>query len=210
MGKSSLMTAEPVTRQDQVLQAAARCFVEEGFHGASMSRIAKAAGMSPGHIYHYFESKEAIISDIVRREEIDARAFFDQFRECSPSELISNLMSCVEEGVQSNTDTFHSVLMLEILAEAARSSKVMTIVQEVDKELRDNFANTLKERLDLEDAHGRVEVMFALFTGLAIRIIRNPGLDRTRITHHMRQVLSNLLTQSNEDEREHLSVASNA
>ena len=37
-------------RRQQILSAAARCFREKGFHGASISQISKAAGMSAGHI----------------------------------------------------------------------------------------------------------------------------------------------------------------
>ena len=39
-----------VLRRNQVLDAAAICFRNHGFHGASMAQISKTAGMSPGHI----------------------------------------------------------------------------------------------------------------------------------------------------------------
>jgi AcrR family transcriptional regulator len=55
-------------RRHQVLDAAAICFRNHGFHGASMAQISKTAGMSPGHIYHYFDNKEAIIAAIVERD----------------------------------------------------------------------------------------------------------------------------------------------
>ncbi|QYU68460.1 TetR/AcrR family transcriptional regulator [Leptolyngbya sp. 15MV] len=49
-------------RRRQILDAALRCFRESGFRGASVSDICKVAGMSPGHLYHYFPSKEAIVA----------------------------------------------------------------------------------------------------------------------------------------------------
>ncbi|HNF78311.1 MAG TPA: helix-turn-helix domain-containing protein, partial [Thauera aminoaromatica] len=55
-------------RRQQILAAAAQCFREHGFHGASIARISKIAGMSAGHIYHYFENKEAIIAAIVAQD----------------------------------------------------------------------------------------------------------------------------------------------
>lgn len=68
--------AEPITaapdpegrgqsRRQQILDAAAACFIREGFHGASIARIAKEAGMSAGNLYHFFSGKEAMIAALV-------------------------------------------------------------------------------------------------------------------------------------------------
>ena len=65
-------------RRDQVLTAAAARFQDRGFHGASMSEIAVASGMSVGHIYHYFQNKEAIIEAIVERNLLVALGFMDR------------------------------------------------------------------------------------------------------------------------------------
>eukprot|EP01034_Spumella_vulgaris_P041417 gene41417-51285_t len=56
-----------LVRRKQVLDAAAACFGRSGFHGASMAEISKAAGMSAGHIYNYFDSKDAIIAAFVEQ-----------------------------------------------------------------------------------------------------------------------------------------------
>jgi len=52
-------------RRSQILQAAGRCFTRDGFHRTSMQRICKEAGMSPGALYLYFESKEALIAAMI-------------------------------------------------------------------------------------------------------------------------------------------------
>src|ERR1700726_4224170 len=48
-------------KRRHILEAAEGCFRRDGFRGASISDICAAAQMSPGHLYHYFDSKEAII-----------------------------------------------------------------------------------------------------------------------------------------------------
>ncbi len=48
------------TRRALVLDAARAVFEEHGLEGASIREIARRAGYTPGAIYSYFESKEAI------------------------------------------------------------------------------------------------------------------------------------------------------
>jgi TetR/AcrR family transcriptional repressor of uid operon len=55
-------------RRAEILAAAQRCFVRAGFHGASMQDICAEAGMSPGNLYRYFPSKEALIAGIAERD----------------------------------------------------------------------------------------------------------------------------------------------
>ncbi|EFG4742194.1 helix-turn-helix transcriptional regulator, partial [Escherichia coli] len=45
-------------RRQEILAAAHRCFLRHGLQGASISMICKEAAMSPGHLYHYFPSKD--------------------------------------------------------------------------------------------------------------------------------------------------------
>jgi len=53
--------AHSAARRRQIVDAAYRCFARKGFHQTSMRDIYKEANLSPGAVYHYFESKDAII-----------------------------------------------------------------------------------------------------------------------------------------------------
>lgn len=52
---------ENTDKRMAVIQAAMELIAENGFHGTPMSGIAKRAGVAAGTIYHYFESKDALI-----------------------------------------------------------------------------------------------------------------------------------------------------
>ncbi len=52
----------------QVLEGARKVFLADGFDGASMNDIARAAGVSKGTLYVYFDSKEALFEGLVRNE----------------------------------------------------------------------------------------------------------------------------------------------
>jgi len=52
-------------RREQIIDAAMRVFAEKGFGKATNKDIAREAGITPGLIYYYFESKEALLKAII-------------------------------------------------------------------------------------------------------------------------------------------------
>jgi len=52
-------------KRDRILTAAAGVFAERGVAGASMAEVAKACDISKGNIYHYYDSKLAMLFDIL-------------------------------------------------------------------------------------------------------------------------------------------------
>ncbi|MDG1332227.1 MAG: TetR/AcrR family transcriptional regulator [Crocinitomicaceae bacterium] len=63
-------------RKEAILQAALHVFAEEGYHSASISKVSKAAGVSKGLMYNYFESKEELLKILIGSllDEENARA----------------------------------------------------------------------------------------------------------------------------------------
>jgi AcrR family transcriptional regulator len=80
-------------RREQIVEAATRVFAEKGFRRATTREVARAAGVSEGTIYNYFEDKDALLLAILDRlneterraadfEEgmaMDFRAFLEQY-----------------------------------------------------------------------------------------------------------------------------------
>ncbi len=54
-------------KRDEILNLAAQCFANRSFPAASMNDIAAACGTSKARLYHYYESKEAILFDLLDR-----------------------------------------------------------------------------------------------------------------------------------------------
>lgn len=54
-------------KRDEILDVAAQCFARQSFPAASMNDIATACGTSKARLYHYYESKEAILFDLLDR-----------------------------------------------------------------------------------------------------------------------------------------------
>jgi len=53
-------------RRKAILMTALHLFVEKGFHETKISDIAEAVSMSTGLMFHYFESKEELLLELVK------------------------------------------------------------------------------------------------------------------------------------------------
>ena len=59
-------TAAQEERRRQILDAAVRAFAKKGYHASRVSDIAEEAGVAYGLVYHYFESKDAVLEAVFR------------------------------------------------------------------------------------------------------------------------------------------------
>lgn len=78
-------------RKQAIVEAAAALFATRGFTGASVADIAQRGKISKSLIYHYYESKEDILYDVmishVRALEIAARAVMTEKKETPQRKL---------------------------------------------------------------------------------------------------------------------------
>ena len=182
-------------RRDQILSAAMKCFVENGFHGSSMAELAKRARMSVGHIYHYYESKDAIIEAIVDRDIEEAPGMLDAFS--GADHLVAAMMDRLDETVERHLERDRAALRLEILAEAARNPRIAEKLHSADAVARNRLTRALAGRLSSlgpGEVADRVEAIAAIFQGLIVRAVHNPDLDRDAFVRTTRLVLRELLT----------------
>ncbi len=72
-------------KYEAILDAALTLFVERGFHGTAVPEVAKRAGVAAGTIYHYFDSKEALVNALFRHhKEAIARRVYTTFPAGAP------------------------------------------------------------------------------------------------------------------------------
>ena len=120
-------------RQTEILAAAQRCFVRSGFHGASMQDICAEAGMSPGNLYRYFPSKEALIAGIAERDRAEVAQQF-------ASADLSHGFFAVLEGMARHHFAVRSdeqvALCTEIMAESRRNPEIARISAAFDADVK--------------------------------------------------------------------------
>src|SRR6476661_522095 len=119
-------------RRGEILVAAQRCFVRAGFHGASMQDICAEAGMSPGNLYRYFPSKEAIIAAIAERDRAEVGAELGAAQ--SADDFFATFEALARHHlVERNADDVG--LCTEMVAESRRNPAIGRIMQDFDKEV---------------------------------------------------------------------------
>ena len=55
-------------RREQILAAARRCFIDNGYHPTRMDDIAREANLSKGGVYFHFKSKREVFDSLVQEE----------------------------------------------------------------------------------------------------------------------------------------------
>ncbi|HEV7257793.1 MAG TPA: TetR/AcrR family transcriptional regulator [Bosea sp. (in: a-proteobacteria)] len=120
----------PSERQTRILDAAERVFARAGFHAATMQDVASEAGMSPGNLYRYFASKDAIIAGMAERDRTLIAADFADLDPAKGSVLdqLETLgrKHLVEEPREK------SVICMQIWAEAARNPQMAQMCAAID------------------------------------------------------------------------------
>ena len=167
-------------RRAEILEAAQRCFVRAGFHGASMQDICAEARMSPGNLYRYFPSKEALIAGIAERDRAQVG------RQFARADLSHGLLNVLEDMVRhyfAKWPMERVLLCTEVMSESRRNPEIARISSSFDADVRRWLKDLLRsaarrgdipENVDLD----RVITMLMIITdGLWWRRALEPDFD---------------------------------
>ena len=156
-------------RRAHILDAAELCFARHGFHRATMQDICKEAHVSPGALYGYFDSKEALIEGISER---DRAEFAERFAALgNASDVISSLGDLAKRYFAE--EPAHKRLMcVEIGVESTRNPRVGKIFRGVDGFVLSSF-EALFQRLKDE---GRIEPALDVATLARVVVTIGDGL----------------------------------
>lgn len=167
-------------RREEILDAARRCFARNGFHQTSMQQICAEAGMSPGNLYRYFPSKEAIIAGIAERDRAEVGAQLTT-AQASP-DFFGTLEALVRHHlVERPSDDV--ALCVDMVGESRRNPTIARIMRDFDADVRLRLLALLQAARDrgdvsphanLEDA---AEVMMFLADGVWWRRAVHPDYD---------------------------------
>ncbi len=185
-------------KRRQIIEAAGTCFARRGFHATTTAEICAAAGMSPGNLFHYFDSKNAIIEAIVEEERRDTAAYFAELG--TAPDPFDALLGFLDVVMALAADETYSRLTLEIAAEAMRNPAIGALTAANDAETRAAIAALLRAAM----THGRVDAdldpeqaatwIAALIDGVFSRLAVDPSFAPEREKPMLRLIVSRFLS----------------
>ena len=185
-------------QRNRILCAARACFIEHGFHAASMAEISAAAQMSPGLIYRYFENKNAIILAIIARQLEEARADIAALQ--SGTDLLPRIVDLFTRWKGCDPRVMNPVLFLEMCAHSSRDPQIARALDEAERIRGEDFRAWIRRSagdagLDPgEDEIRRCAFVLQCFIeGLAVRAVREPQLEPAVLAESLRLFLPQLL-----------------
>jgi TetR/AcrR family transcriptional regulator, regulator of autoinduction and epiphytic fitness len=110
-------------KRECILQAAIETFLEHGYEGASMNRVAERAGVIKQTIYSHFKDKEALFVSTIASLTIDNfdQAFTEESIKLPPRKMLQNL---AEVFVNRPQNEVFLKLLRTIVGESGRFPKL--------------------------------------------------------------------------------------
>lgn len=152
-------------RKQCIIDATEQHVLTKGFHKASMSEIAKTAGLSVGQIYRYYAHKDDIICALVEQLTQKRLQFMASFLD--KKDWLERHFS------EENQETHNMRIMhTEIQAEATRNPVIAKIYKESHTRLQNRAVVILMSRyptITEREAIARIEMLVTLTEGLLVR-----------------------------------------
>ena len=131
-----------LARRAQIVDAARKCVLEEGFHKTTMADVIRESGLSAGAVYGYFKSKEDIVAAIAE----DALSAVDElFQKILATEEPRTPLAALEAAlnhvvtVAERPDGDVTRVAIQAWAEALRNPAIMQTANGKYCQLRENF-----------------------------------------------------------------------
>jgi AcrR family transcriptional regulator len=148
----------------KILEAALEQFAKKGFHGTSMNDIAKAAGVSKGLAYNYFQSKKHLLEALLNLFN-EMSAEFEQVIENSndPYEKIKLLINYSFKYVEEREDYWLLYMSLVFQPDVMKSA--MKVIDQIYDSFNKMLENIFKD-IGLKNYVAEARIYGALFDGI--------------------------------------------
>lgn len=184
-------------RRQQILDAARRCFLRNGFHATSMQDVISEADLSVGAVYRYFRSKHELVTSIAQSVLDGADDLFASIAAAEPAPPLIDAMDQALAFVESQLGQDGAFpLAVQVWAESLRDRELADFVARMYGGFRARFV-VLAERAQQTgelppdaDPEAVGAVLFGLIPGFALQRLLAAGPDRQTYLSGVRALLA--------------------
>jgi len=178
-------------RREQIMDAALRVFARKGFDRASNKDIAREAGITPGLIYHYFASKDALLQATIQaRSPVQTvRTLPAEIWELPPEKALRLVLTELLKTVED--EKFLQLLRVylsELLHNPKASMLGMPAIQEGIKFLEDYLRAKMKRR-EIRKTDPALTAQLILGSIMDIVLIRQILRDPAMLAYSHEQIV---------------------
>lgn len=183
-------------RHARILDAAERCFVRSGFHRTTMQDVAAEAAMSPGNLYRYFASKEAMVVGLAERDRARVAEDFSAF---TGDEDFLQTFARIARKHFAEEPRERAILCLEIWAEATRNRTFATMSRDFECDIIQRLTTLFTEAQSRGFVSAQVDpsavavVVATVANGLFVRRAIAPDFDAEREVGYTLKLIGGLL-----------------
>ncbi len=117
-------------RRSQILAAAVTCFARKGLHRTTMQDIVAQSQLSPGAIYNYFDSKDAIIKAIADERHARERALIVAAeRAANVADALRRIRDAFFTGLDDPDERVRRRVSIQLWAEAQRNPEIRKLMR---------------------------------------------------------------------------------
>ena len=159
-------------RKQLIMDAALELFACEGYYPTSISSIAEKAGVSKGLMYNYFESKEALIKEIIFSGMEEMLGIFDPNKDGILTE--DEFVFFINEAFRMLTENLKFwKLYFAVIVQPPVLKLIDKRIREISKPLEDVMIQYYKSH-GVKDARTEAILFGSVVDGLAMNYIMNP------------------------------------
>ncbi len=141
-------------KQQVILRAAAQLFGEHGFERVSMATVAAECGFSKALLYHYYNSKESLLDDIIMRhlESLIASVSAANASASEPRERLLAMVTAVLLSYQQEADQHRVQQRCQVSMSAAKQETMKALERALVQQFGDALRHAVPSLQNKGDA----------------------------------------------------------
>lgn len=163
-----------------------------GFHRTTIQDVAAEAGMSPGNLYRYFRSKDAIVAGLAERDRARVTTDFSQLIDAE--DFMASFATLARKHFEDEPRE-RAVLCLEIWAEATRNETFAALTRDFDCDVIGRMTALFRQAQERGAIAASVDpgaaavVVATLANGLFVRRAITPNFEAEREVGYLLAVI---------------------